>query len=255
MFYDFKSSKVLGVYDNLSTKFGVLFAQKFDELYSKMSSLSYNSDIGNISSTVGNDQYFSDIFTTEGASTSIERIGGPQKALKRAVNVLPFAPQIQVESPYFDFSLFTLNHKVRNSIVRNRLINSNCALRFYDRSSGQLKFLVSPKENSPEFSFVFGGEASDINAQSTDRDRSRSDLSGIDESGESGQNGISNSRSNRVSLAAERQSLRENLFHVHYIAHPYLPLFISTSTNFASSGGYDFGYDTQEYLVTMDAAK
>ncbi|PVU97581.1 hypothetical protein BB559_001971 [Furculomyces boomerangus] len=216
MVYNIKTTQVAGVYDSQSPMLGHIFVNKFDALRAPMSSLGLLQGEFSVSSSLGNDIHFQDLSTQQqrlqhqggdfeecGRNCRMLRMGGPSQCLRKAAMNLPFPPQLQIESPYFDFGLYKQNLRVRNSIEKNRFSSVTVPLRFYDRANGKLKFTVGP-----------GSQAALV---------SRVGLS-------SEEGGVEPSEAELEVLGAggsRTQNYTRNNSSVSYIVHPYLPLFIS----------------------------
>ncbi|KAJ2305324.1 hypothetical protein IWW55_001986 [Coemansia sp. RSA 2706] len=96
--------------------------------------------------SAANDVYLRDSFESAQASARAARSGGHVQAARKASALLPFPPQCLQESPLLNPSVFQCNLRVRQTLEKLRPV-SLAPIRFYDRRTGAVKFVLSPTPN------------------------------------------------------------------------------------------------------------
>ncbi|KAI7821304.1 De-etiolated protein 1 Det1-domain-containing protein [Kickxella alabastrina] len=149
------SFSLLGEYDMIEARFLRIWDTSDNELYEEIEKrldiyrapMSASRGLGGSSSgqapSISNDLYLRDAFETSQAAIRTARAGGPVQASRKASMLLPFAPQCMQESPLLDPSRFKCNLRVRQTLEKLRPASLS-PIRFYDRVTGALKFVLSP---------------------------------------------------------------------------------------------------------------
>ncbi|KAJ2162831.1 hypothetical protein GGF46_000395 [Coemansia sp. RSA 552] len=97
--------------------------------------------------SLSNDLYLRDAFESTQAMIRAARSGGLAQAVRKASVMLPFAPQYVQESPLLNPMHFQCNLRTRQTMEKFRPV-SLAPIRFYDRKTGTVKFVLSP---TPDF--------------------------------------------------------------------------------------------------------
>ncbi|KAJ2741548.1 hypothetical protein GGI20_005110 [Coemansia sp. BCRC 34301] len=149
------SFTVLAEYDILSTSFGNIWDSAdpavCDEVENRLdvyrAPMASSNTLGLFSSamapSLANDVYLRDSFESSQQAIRTARSGGPVQAARKASVMLPYAPQCMQESPLLDPSRFKSNLRTRQLIEKYRPAPST-PIRFYDRHTGTVKFVLSP---------------------------------------------------------------------------------------------------------------
>ncbi|KAJ2843414.1 hypothetical protein GGI22_007213, partial [Coemansia erecta] len=183
-----------------------------------------------------NDVHLRDSFEFTQSAIRTARSGGPVQASRKASALLPFAPQCTQESPMLSPSRFKCNLRVRQMIERFRPASMS-PIRFYDRSTGRVKFVLSPKPYQsspplPEDDLAALGPLELAKALETARgvlpsgailmpSGSTEDMCFVADSN-MGNNGSSNSGGSSSSSSKAG---------IMYLLHPFLPLVLSTRSD------------------------
>ncbi|KAJ2199893.1 hypothetical protein GGH18_000230 [Coemansia sp. RSA 530] len=96
--------------------------------------------------SAANDVYLRDAFESTQLATRSARSGGHAQAVRKASALLPFSPQCVQESPLLDPALFYCNQRTRHALEKFRSV-ALAPIRFYDRITGAVKFVLSPTPN------------------------------------------------------------------------------------------------------------
>ncbi|KAJ2095836.1 hypothetical protein GGI09_004675, partial [Coemansia sp. S100] len=149
------SFTLLAEYDIVTTSFGKIWdsadissceetENRLDVYRAPMAS---SNNLGGLASamtpSLANDVYLRDSFESSQLAIRTARSGGPAQAARKALVMLPYAPQCLQESPLLDPSRFKCNLRTRQMIEKYRPANS-APIRFYDRHTGAVKFVLSP---------------------------------------------------------------------------------------------------------------
>ncbi|KAJ1824083.1 hypothetical protein GGH91_000255 [Coemansia sp. RSA 2671] len=149
------SFTILAEYDIVTTSFGKIWDSsdlsasdeidnRLDVYRAPMSSSNNHSGLASaMAPSLANDVYLRDSFESSQQAIRTARSGGPAQAIRKAQVMLPYAPQCLQESPLLDPSRFKCNLRVRQTVEKYRPVS--CApIRFYDRQTGAVKFVLSP---------------------------------------------------------------------------------------------------------------
>ncbi|KAJ2660103.1 hypothetical protein IW148_003934 [Coemansia sp. RSA 1199] len=96
--------------------------------------------------SASNDVYLRDAFESTQLATRSARSGGPAQAVRKASALLPFSPQSVQESPLLNPAQFYCNQRTRHALEKFRSV-ALTPIRFYDRITGAVKFVLSPTPN------------------------------------------------------------------------------------------------------------
>ncbi|KAJ2850727.1 hypothetical protein IWW36_001696 [Coemansia brasiliensis] len=151
---------ILAEYDIVSTQFRRIWDSSDILLYKEVETridayrspmapcASIDSAAAALSPSTSNDVHLRDVFDSTQAAIRSSRSGGLVQAARKASALLPFPPQYAQESPLLNPSIFQCNMRTRQALEKLRPV-SPAPIRFYDRISGAVKFVLSP---SPHWS-------------------------------------------------------------------------------------------------------
>ncbi|KAJ2754113.1 hypothetical protein GGI19_002643 [Coemansia pectinata] len=149
------SFTLLAEYDIVTTSFGKIWDStdlaSCDEIENRLdvyrAPMASSNNLSGLASamtpSLANDVYLRDSFESSQLAIRTARSGGPAQAARKALVMLPYAPQCLQESPLLDPSRFKCNLRTRQMIEKYRPANS-APIRFYDRHTGAVKFVLSP---------------------------------------------------------------------------------------------------------------
>ncbi|KAJ2485592.1 hypothetical protein EV174_001625 [Coemansia sp. RSA 2320] len=149
------SFTLLAEFDMVNARFGKIWdtadSEASDEVESRLdvyrapmaSSSNHGFMASALAPSLANDVYLRDSFESAQQAIRTARSGGPTQAARKASALLPFAPQCMQESPLLDPSQFKCNLRTRQTIEKYRPA-STAPIRFYDRRTGVVKFVLSP---------------------------------------------------------------------------------------------------------------
>ncbi|KAJ1872560.1 hypothetical protein LPJ55_003018 [Coemansia sp. RSA 990] len=157
---------ILAEYDIISTQFRRIWDSSDTLLYREVEARidAYRSPMAPCASidigaaalfpSTSNDVHLRDVFDSAQAAIRSSRSGGLVQAARKASALLPFPPQYVQESPLLNPSIFQCNMRTRQALEKLRPV-SPAPIRFYDRISGAVKFVLSP---SPHWSVQMPAE-------------------------------------------------------------------------------------------------
>ncbi|KAJ2393993.1 hypothetical protein GGI05_002239, partial [Coemansia sp. RSA 2603] len=128
------------IWDTADTQDGREAERRLDEYRAPMVRASAR---GGALPSAANDLVLRDAFAASQAAVRLARSGGPVQAARKAAMALPFAPQCVQESALLDPSVFRCNLRVRQTLEKMRPA-AVAPIRFYDRRSGAVKFVLAP---------------------------------------------------------------------------------------------------------------
>ncbi|KAJ2442797.1 hypothetical protein GGF42_006840, partial [Coemansia sp. RSA 2424] len=149
------SFTLLAEYDIVSTSFANIWDSADPAAYNEVENrldvyrapMASSNNLGTFASamapSLANDVYLRDSFESSQQAIRTARSGGPTQAARKASVMLPYAPQCMQESPLLDPSRFKSNLRTRQLIEKYRPAPST-PIRFYDRHTGAVKFVLSP---------------------------------------------------------------------------------------------------------------
>ncbi|KAJ2111024.1 hypothetical protein GGI16_000037 [Coemansia sp. S142-1] len=149
------SFTLLAEYDIVTTSFGKIWDSadiaSCEEIENRLdvyrAPMASSNNLGGLASamtpSLANDVYLRDSFESSQLAIRTARSGGPAQAARKALVMLPYAPQCLQESPLLDPSRFKCNLRTRQMIEKYRPASS-APIRFYDRHTGAVKFVLSP---------------------------------------------------------------------------------------------------------------
>eukprot|EP00128_Syssomonas_multiformis_P010396 Colp12_sorted_trinity150504_noHs@32009 len=143
VFYDMVSTNVIGVFDNGSRELLDIVEKCSDYL-----KLGVPHTPVSFLSTCSSSLYFRDQLRKQQYAVRMARNGGNLQANRRVLALLPFGPQSNFESPYFDPSLFSYDEKVISASDRPKLCGDS-PVKFYARSTGSLVFKLNSGQSEP----------------------------------------------------------------------------------------------------------
>lgn len=167
------SSALLAEYDIVNVRFGRIWETSDDSMFTTerveqlvdtyrapmSSSHGLTGHRGTLTPSLSNDVYLREFFESNQTAIRTAKTGGPTQAARKALSVLPCAPQCTQESPLLDPSLFKCNLKTRQMIERYKQATITTPIRFYDRLTGAVKFMLSPTPYTPMVSFAENGQS------------------------------------------------------------------------------------------------
>ncbi|KAJ2711507.1 hypothetical protein H4R19_003218 [Coemansia spiralis] len=146
---------LLAEYDIAAARFGRIWDSGDDDLYAEIEHrmdcyrvpMAGRSSAGGSASahapSMANDLYLRDAFESAQAAIRSARTGGPAQATRKATAALPLAPQCVQESPLLSPARLQCNLRARQALERLRPVGL-APIRFFDRASGAVKFVLSP---------------------------------------------------------------------------------------------------------------
>ncbi|KAJ1841509.1 hypothetical protein LPJ73_006093, partial [Coemansia sp. RSA 2703] len=138
--YNVESTCFERIWDTADTQDGREAERRLDEYRAPMVRASAR---GGALPSAANDLVLRDAFAASQAAVRLARSGGPVQAARKAAMALPFAPQCVQESALLDPSVFRCNLRVRQTLEKMRPA-AVAPIRFYDRRSGAVKFVLAP---------------------------------------------------------------------------------------------------------------
>ncbi|KAJ2232193.1 hypothetical protein H4R99_003110 [Coemansia sp. RSA 1722] len=141
--YDIQTSRFDRIWDTADSCLYEQIERRLDTYRAPMSSGNRLGCSGAQAPSISNDIYLRDAFRSSQSAIRTARSGGPVQAARKASMLLPVAPQCAQESPLLDPSRFKCNLRVRQTLEKLRAASS-APIRFYDRRTGMVKFVLSP---------------------------------------------------------------------------------------------------------------
>ncbi|KAI9324999.1 De-etiolated protein 1 Det1-domain-containing protein [Obelidium mucronatum] len=135
--YSLKSTNVSAVFDNSS--------HDLLELYQSWPQFRGGPvNHVNFVSTACNNIYAREYVKKQLYSVRKAKNGGVSQAVKRILCTLPVNPQLYIESPLLDQTLFNYDEALINNINRPRAWSGEFPVKFWDRRTNQIKFKIDP---------------------------------------------------------------------------------------------------------------
>ncbi|KAJ1772938.1 hypothetical protein IW140_003523 [Coemansia sp. RSA 1813] len=239
--YDIAEARFARIWDTAEKDLYREVESRLDVYRAPMSSSSRLSGAANSHApSLSNDVHLRDSFEFTQSAIRTARSGGPVQASRKASALLPFAPQCTQESPILSPSRFKCNLRVRQMIERFRPASMS-PIRFYDRSTGRIKFVLSPApyHSSPPLSEDDPAALCPLElVGSSDAVRgvlpsgaillpsgSTEDMSIAADSNNGSSSSTSNNTSNNSGGGGSGKA------GIMYLLHPFLPLVLSTRSD------------------------
>ncbi|KAJ1991206.1 hypothetical protein GGI25_004848 [Coemansia spiralis] len=239
--YDIIEARFVRIWDSSDRELCEEIEKRLDVYRAPMaSSGGLSGSISTHAPSLSNDVYLRDAFEFTQSAIRTARSGGPIQAARKASALLPFAPQCTQESPLLDPSRFKCNLRIRQSIERFRPA-SLAPIRFYDRATGAVKFVLSPTPYHPSQHLLLVNEQTALQPLETvpPSDAEYNGGVGVLASGAvllpSSGSADDMNMANDGSPAANSSNASSPKSGIMYLLHPFLPLILSSRNDSGSN--------------------
>ncbi|KAJ2498280.1 hypothetical protein GGH96_004429 [Coemansia sp. RSA 1972] len=226
------SFSIVAEYDIRMERFGRIWDSGDDRLYDEIVRRLdvYRVPMGHQptsaqSPSAANDVYLRDAFESAQLATRSARSGGHAQAARKASALLPFSPQCVQESPLLNPALFYCNQRTRHALEKFRSV-ALAPIRFYDRVTGAVKFVLSPMPSYSQSETLHMLEIDSVhNASVLQSGAVLMPTGGTEEL---------DLQNDAGAAQTVHSSINANASHrvgIMYLFHPTLPLVLSTRTD------------------------